>query len=234
MHKLRLYGILVGIMVALMLTCDALAFKVITIYGYNFSASGLIFPLNFMLAAVVTNVYGYDLAGRIIWIQLITQFIFIVTVNIFVLLPSPNMDPISDLYFSLYKNIWRVIFSSSLAIFIAYFINDFIMSKLKIYYRGNLFIIRFLLSNAVGKAALVCISYPINLSGLYPINEIIHIALNTWIYKMVMAVLLFPAAWFLSDFIKKVEKMDYYDFGISYNPISVFSQKTQGENKFDR
>jgi uncharacterized PurR-regulated membrane protein YhhQ (DUF165 family) len=68
-------------MVSLMLTCDALAFKIIEIHGYKFSASGLIFPINFMLAAVMTNSYGYNLAGRIIWIQLISQFIFIITVN---------------------------------------------------------------------------------------------------------------------------------------------------------
>lgn len=233
MHKLRLYGILVGIMVSLMLACDALAFKVIAIHGHNFSASGLIFPVNFMLAAVVTNAYGYSLAGRIIWIQLITQFIFIITLNIFVLLPSPDINPVANLYFSLYKNIWHVIFSSSLAVFIAYFMNDFIMSKLKIYYQGSFFIMRFLLSNAIGKTALVCISYPINLYGLYSTNEIAHIALNTWIYKMIMAIFLLPIAWALSNFIKKSEKIDYYDFGISYNPISVFSIKSQGENKFD-
>jgi queuosine precursor transporter len=232
MHRFRLYGILVGVMVSLMLTCDALAFKIIEIHGYKFSASGLIFPINFMLAAVMTDSYGYDLAGRIIWIQLISQLIFIMTVNLFVLLPSSSVDPISVLYASLYSNIWRVLIASSLAIFLAYFLNDFIMSKLKIYYMGNLFIIRFLLSNAVGKAALVCISYPINLYGIYSPIEITHIAFNTWVYKMIMALILFPIAIGLSCFIKKIEKTDYYDFGISYNPMRVFSIKNHGKNKY--
>jgi uncharacterized PurR-regulated membrane protein YhhQ (DUF165 family) len=232
MHRFRLYGVLIGIMVSLMLTCDALAFKIIEIHGYKFSASGLIFPINFMLAAVMTNSYGYNLAGRIIWIQLISQFIFIITVNLFVLLPSPGIDPISVLYASLYSNIWRVLIAASVAIFVAYFLNDFIMSKLKIYYMGNLFVVRFLFSNAVGKAALVCISYPINLYGIYSGTEIAHIAFNTWVYKMIMAFILFPVALVLSNFIKKFEKTDYYDFGISYNPMRVFSTKNHGENKY--
>ena len=215
-----------------MLACDALAFKVIEICGYKFSASGLIFPINFMLASVMTDAYGFNLAGRIIWIQLISQFIFIVTINIFVLLPSSGIDPVSSLYSSLYGNIWHVLFSSSLAIFTAYFINDFIMSKLKIYYGGKLFAVRFLASNAIGKAALVCISYPINLYGIYPINEIAHIALNTWIYKMIMALILFPVALILSFYIKKFEKTDHYDFGVSYNPLSVFSTNNYGKNKY--
>ena len=233
MHKFRLYGILIGLMVALMLACDALAFKVVVIYGFNFSASGLIFPINFMLAAVMTNSYGYNLAGRVIWIQLVSQFIFIVILNLFVLLPSPEIDPISSLYSTLYGHIWRVLFSSSLAVFIAYFINDFIMSKLKIYYGGKLFPVRFLISNAIGNAALVFISYPINFYGLYPINEIAHIAFNTWVYKMVMSFFLFPLALLVSSYIKRIEKIDYYDFGVSYNPLSVFSTVHHGKNKYE-
>jgi len=152
MHKLRFYAPLIGLMITILLICDALAFKVVSIYGRNFAASGLIFPLGFLLASLITEVYGFTLAGRIIWVQLLCQASFILTINLFVLLPSPNESITAPYYFSLYQNLWHVLISSTTAIVFAYFINDIIMSKLKIYLFGNYFILRFITSNAISTA----------------------------------------------------------------------------------
>lgn len=234
MHRLKLYAPLIGLMITILLICDALAFKVVSIYGHDFAASGLIFPLGFLLASIITEVYGFTLAGRIIWAQLLCQVSFILTVNLFVLLPSPNDSVTSLHYFSLYHNLWHVLIASTTAVIVAYFINDMIISKLKIYLSGDHFIMRFMFSNAISAAILVCISYPINFYGLYPLNRIAIIALNTWVYKVIIAVILFPIALFLSGIIKRIEKLDYFDYGISYNPLTVFSENVSGENKYEK
>lgn len=234
MHKLKLYALLIGLMITILLICDALAFKIVSIYGYDFAASGLIFPLGFLLASVITEVYGFTLAGRIIWVQLLCQIFFILTVNLFVLLPSQNDSATALHYFNLYHNLWHVLIAGTTALITAYFMNDIIMSKLKIYLSGNHFIMRFITSNAIGTAILVCISYPINFYGLYSINHIAVIAFNTWIYKMIMAVMLFPLALLLSSIIKRIEKLDYFDYGISYNPLTVFNENVPGKNKYEK
>lgn len=234
MHRLKLYAPLIGLMITILLICDALAFKVVSIYGYDFAASGLIFPLGFLLASVITEVYGFTLAGRIIWVQLLCQISFILTINLFVLLPSPD-DSVATLdYFNLYHNLWHVLIAGTTALIAAYFMNDIIMSRLKIYLSGNHFIMRLIISNAIAAAILVCISYPINFYGLYPAKRIAVIVFDTWIYKMTMAVILFPIALFLSGVIKRIEKLDYFDYGISYNPLTVFNENVSGENKYKK
>jgi len=232
MHKLKLYAPLIGLMITVLLICDALAFKVVSIDGHDFSASGLIFPLGFLLASVITEVYGFALAGRIIWTQVLCQALFILTVNLFVLLPSPDNSATSLHYFNLYYNLWHVLIASTTAVLSAYFVNDIIMSKLKIYLSGNYFVLRFIISNAISAGILVSVSYPINFYGLYSLNHIAVIACNTWIYKMIFAVILFPLAMFLANIIKHIEKIDYFDYGISYNPLTVFNENTLGENKY--
>lgn len=234
MHRLKLYSPLIGLMITILLICDALAFKVVSIYGYDFSASGLIFPLGFLLASIITEVYGFTLAGRIIWVQLMCQASFILTVNLFVLLPSPEGSVTGLHYLNLYHNLWHVLIAATIALVSAYFVNDIIMSKLKIYLSGKYFIMRFLTSNAIGTAILVSISYPINFYGLYSIDHIAVIALNTWLYKMIFAVILFPVAILLANVIKRIEKLDYFDYGISYNPVNVFSENVPGENKYNK
>ncbi len=234
MHKLKLYGPLIGLMITILLICDALAFKVVSICGYDFAASGLIFPLGFLFASIITEVYGFTLAGRIIWVQLICQALFILTVNLFVLLPSPEESATTLFYLNLYHNLWRVLIASTTAIMCAYFISDIIMSKLKIYLSGTYFILRFLASNAIGNAILVSISYPINFYHQYSFHHIILISFNTWLYKMIIAFLLFPAALVLTNLVKRMEKLDYFDYGVSYNPMNVFNENIHGENKFNK
>jgi uncharacterized PurR-regulated membrane protein YhhQ (DUF165 family) len=232
MRNLKLYGFLVSLMVTIMLICDALAFKIVSIYGHNFAASGLIFPVSFLLACIVTEVYGYNLAARIIWFQVSCQVLFIFVINIFATFPSNLHSNISLLYFNLYKNFWHVLLASSIAVPLAYFATDFIMSKFKIKMYGNFFYLRYLLSNFVGKGILVIISYPINFYEQLNFFEIYHLALNTFIYKMIMAILLTPVALFLAFLIKKIEKLDFYDYGTSYNPIYVFDSAQKGKNLY--
>lgn len=232
MSKLKLYGLFVGLSITIMLLCDTLAFKVIRINGYDFAASGLIYSFSFFLASIATEVYGYNLAGRIIWIQLLSHVTFIMVITLLIRLPSPPTSVKHPIYFDLYHDLWRVLIGSCIAIPFAYFVNDFIISKMKIYMYGKVFILRFLSSSIIGNAILVAISYPVTFYSLYSVNHIVIIAANTLVYKVSIAILLLPLGVWLSGIIKRVEKLDYYDYGTSYNPITVFENSATGENKY--
>lgn len=234
MNNLKLYGLLVGLIIIIMALCDALTFKAVKIDGYNFAASGLIYSFSFFLLSITTEVYGYKLAGRIIWIQMICNIIFVLTVNLFVLLPSPANTTIHTLYYELYHNIWRVLIGSCISIPISYFINSLIVSKLKIYMYGKVFMLRFMLSNILGSAILVSISYPINFYNQFTSSQIVTIAFNTWVYKLIIATIFLPICSYLTKVIKKIEKIDCYDYGISYNPTTVFGSGTSGKNQYAR
>ncbi len=229
--QFKFYGLLIGILVSILVTCDALSFKVINIFGYDIAVSGILFSFSFPLAAVATEVYGYKFAVRIVWIQLFSQFFFITVVSLIIRLSSQH-DIISILYFDLYKQLWRVLIASTIAVPISYFINNFLMSIIKVYYKGNHLIARTLVSNIIGAAILVSISYPINYYGIYSLHHIANIAFNTWLLKLILSIILLPISIILSFVLKKIEKTDFYDYGISYNPVKVFSNNDLGKNEW--
>lgn len=234
MHKLKFYGLLVGLSIMIMMACDTLAFKVLHIFSRDLAASGLIYSFNFSLSSIITEVYGFKLAGRIIWVQLICHILFILLINLIAILPSPEGSITYPLYLNLYQNIWHVLIGSCIAMPVAYFSNDIILSKLKINLYGKKFIYRFLISNIIGSAILVIISYPVNFYAQYSLQKIMHIALDTWIYKIFAAIVLLPIAIYLINLLKKLEKTDYYDYGISYSPLQVFSTEEYGENRYGK
>lgn len=235
MHSLKLYAVFIGLTVIIMAMCDTLIFKVIDIFGYDFAASGIIYSFSFFIASIMTEVYGYKLAGRVVWIQFLCHILFILTVNLFVLIPpSPNVSATNKdfSYLELYHNYWHVLLGSCIAMPTAYFINDLVLSKLKIYLYGKAFILRFIFSNFFGSAVLVTISYPINFYHQYAIDKIVQIAFHTWIYKVVIAMLLMPLGLWIAKIVKTIEGLDYYDYGISYNPLKVFVTSNAGINKY--
>lgn len=234
MNNLKLYGLLVGLIIIIMALCDALTFKAVSIGGYNFAASGLIYSFSFFLLSIATEVYGYKLAGRIIWVQMICNIIFVLTMNLFVLLPSPEGSTMHSLYFGLYHNVWRVLIGSCISIPISYFLNSLIISKLKIYMYGKIFMLRFMVSNILGSAVLVSISYPINFYNQFTSSQIATIAFDTWVYKLIMATIFLPICIYLTKIIKKIEKMDCFDYDISYNPAGVFASGASGKNQYAR
>ena len=216
----------------IMMACDTLAFKVIHILSFDLAASGIIYSFSFSLSSIITEVYGFNLAGRIIWVQLICHVLFVSLINLFSILPSPYDSKTYDLYFNLFHNFGFILIGSSLAMPISYFINDIIISKLKINLYGKSFFLRFLFSSTIGSLILVMISYPINFYSQYTFLHIIHIAINTWIYKIFASIILLPVVLLIIDLLKRAEKIDYYDYGASYNPLKVFSTEETGENKY--
>lgn len=220
----KLYGLFVGLMVTIMITCDTLVYKVFDIYQLKITASGIIFSLCFLISTVLAEVYGYRMAVRSIWIMVFCQSIYVILLYLCAITQTDNY-PTAPHYYALYHDFWRVMIGTWTSVPISYFINGFIISKLKISFSGKWFLIRYLIGSMLTQAALLLTSYPISLSGKYSSNQLINIISTTWSYKVIISIMLLPIAIWLVSIVKKIEKTDHYDWDESYNPIKVFNNK---------
>lgn len=220
----KLYGLFVGLMVTIMITCDTLVYKTFNIYQFKITASGIIFSICFLISTILAEVYGYRMAIRSIWIMVFCQSVYVILLYLCSTTQISN-NPISLHYYNLYHDFWRVMIGSWTSVPISYFINGFIISKLKISFSGRWFLVRYLLGSMITQAALLLTSYPISLSGKYDLSQLINIITTTWLYKVTISIVLLPIAIWLAAVVKKIEKTDHYDWEESYNPIKVFSNK---------
>lgn len=142
----KLYGLFVGLTVTIMIVCDTLVYKVVDIYGFKITASGIIFSLCYLLSTVSTEVYGYKLGGRIVWIIVICQTVYVILINISAVVQA-DANQIAKDYYSLFHEFWRVMVGTWISVPASYFCNSLLVSKLKIYFNGKLFIFRYILSS---------------------------------------------------------------------------------------
>ncbi|KAF3997107.1 VUT family protein [Glaciimonas immobilis] len=226
----KLYGLIVGLTVTIMITCDTLVYKTISFYDFKITASGIIFSLCYLLSTISTEVYGYKLGGRTVWILVITQTVFVLLINAASIIQVNNND-ISKLYYGLFHEFWLVMIGTWISVPASYFCNGLIVSKLKIYFNGKLFFIRFIISSMISQAVLLLTAYPISLSSKYSTTDLINIIATTWSYKVLMSLILLPIGIYLVKTIKKIEKTDYYDWNISYNPFLVFKENKEEDDR---
>lgn len=216
--NLKLYGLFVGLAVTIMITCDTLVYKVIDIYGFKITASGIVFSLCFLISTLLTEVYGYKLSVRAVWIMVFCQSLYVLILNISSVVQSEN-NTIATNYYSLYHEFWRVMIGTWVSVPVSYFVNGFIISKMKMTFSGRYFFIRYIIGSMTTQASLLLTAYPISLSGKYSAIELVNIISTTWSYKVIISIVLLPLALILIGFVKKIENTDHYDWGESYNPF---------------
>ncbi|ATN86910.1 VUT family protein [Coxiella burnetii] len=205
-----------------------------SIFGFHIAMSGLLFPFSFILLIVITETYGYRETGRAILIILLSQNILLILLSITARLPSPTNIPLSHEYYSLFSGVWRILISGNIAIPIAFFFNSLLNSKLKVYLKGTKWVVRFLLTNALSKGLLVFISYPINFFGVLPIKTVLHICLDTWLFKIVFCILTVWLIRLISEISSKVDSTDIYDINTNYSLLQLYSPKNSGMNLYGR
>lgn len=220
----KLYSFFTGLAVTIMITCDTLVYKIIDIYGFKITASGIIFSLCFLISTLLTEVYGYKLASRAIWIMVICQTVYTCLLNI-AAITQPDHNAIAKSYAIIYHDFWRVMVGTWISVPVSYFINGFIISKMKLLFLGKKFFLRYLVGSMCTQAALLLTAYPISLSGKYPVHDLVNIILTTWSYKVVISILLLPLSIYIVNKIKKIEKTDYFDWNESYNPFKAFNNE---------
>lgn len=245
---LKLYTYLVVICVSIMLICDTVAFLTVPIFGHEIAASGAFFPLSFLLLGVIANNYGYEKAGQVVWFMMFAQAFFIGAIFFMVWVATKNdislhpiittqhlnsTEIIKHAYYNLFHRYWQVLLGSSLAVIAAYFGSNFFVSILKSKAKIRLLetstILRILVSTGIGKAILVGVSYPFNFYSVKTMPQIIHLAISTWIFKMIIAVVFCFIIPILTRLIKSIDHSDIYDNNISYNPFRVF--KSEGKKQ---
>lgn len=206
------------------LAAVVVAYKMVSLNSLFYLNSGatFIFPITYALGDVITEVYGYNLARKLIWLSLFLQFIFAILVTIDIYLPSPAYWKNQNAYITVFGSMLRFITAGTIANIVSNFMNIYLVSKLKIPMEGKLFWIRSILSTIVSGFLLVAIVIVIGFSG-----KDIDLA-KTWIMfrstytlEILYAFFLVIPAALTANFLKQNEKIDVYDYNTNFNPFAL-------------
>lgn len=209
--------------ITIFIVCDTTAFRMTTFFSTSVPTSGMIIPIVFALGDLISEVYGYSISRKLIWNNLVCQFIFGILITLALKFPSPPGDNFNYHYNLAFQHIIRTNITSCLSVTSGMFVNAFLMSKFKIWMNGKRFWVRTIISSSISEFVLCFVAYSTLYMGLKNVYEIWKIIIVVWYYKLLFSVCVAPFVTILSDFFKSLEKSDVYDYHIKYNPFMYHS-----------
>ena len=188
------------------------------------SGAVVIFPISYIVNDILTEVYGYRKAQLVIWIGLAMSGFVALMAQLVTMLPDPiypENKAVAESFDSLFRLVPRSTIASLVAFVVGSNINALVMSKMKIASKGKGFGFRVILSTIAGELTDSLIFFPIVFIGTMPLKAVFSIVLTQVAAKTLYEILILPVTAAAVRKVKKIEGIDTFDNGISYNPFRL-------------
>lgn len=212
--------ILSMVSVSLLIAAMIFTYRMIEVGPFLTPGGVIPFAATYVMAGVIAEIYGYANAKKIIWGNFLCIFIFNITINYLLKIPTPS--------YSVNNASYNIIFNHSLYIMIMYSIgflvgdriNAFCISKWRILTKGKYFIIRLFGSSIIGQISFSIVVIPMLYGAEFDAFTFIRQFTTTILAKMIVIAFLSYPSFILVKFLKRVEKINLNESQVIFNPFS--------------
>ena len=188
-----------------------------------FGAGVLFFPISYVFGDILTEVYGYARARRVIWAGFAGLAFASFMAYVVVALPPAPFWKNQQAYEIAFGQAWRVAGASMIAYFCGEFVNSYVLARMKIATAGKWLWTRTIGSTIVGEAVDSALFYPLAFygTGIIPNDRLIQVMLFQFVAKVAVEVVFTPVTYKVVAALKRAEHEDYYDRHTDFSPFTL-------------
>ena len=210
-----------ALFVTCLLTANTIATKLVTIGGAVLPAAIVIFPLSYVLGDVLTEVWGYAAARRVIWLGFACNAVMVAAIWLGGAMPAASFWKGQAAYDEILGHTPRILVASFVAYLAGEFANAFVLAKLKIATRGRWLWMRTIGSTLVGQALDTAVFVTLAFAGAVPGGVLAGIVVAQWAAKVVYEAAATPLTYAAVGYLKASERVDVYDSETDFNPVRL-------------
>jgi uncharacterized integral membrane protein (TIGR00697 family) len=228
-RPLRYYDFIMAAFVAILLLSNIVgASKRATVDlpflgSWSFGAGVLFFPFSYIIGDILTEVYGYARARRVIWAGFAALIFYVFMAWAVVAMPPAKSWSGQAAYVSVFGNGWRIVLASMTAFWAGEFANSFVLAKLKVLTEGRMLWTRTIGSTIIGQGLDSLIFYPLAFYGLadWPVDQLAQVVALQFALKTGWEILLTPVTYVVVNRLKRAEGLDVYDEQTNFTPFKT-------------
>ncbi|MEI9850872.1 MAG: queuosine precursor transporter [Sphingomonas sp.] len=188
---------------------------------WPFGAGILFFPLSYVIGDILTEVYGYARARRVIWAGTVAVLFMAFMAWVVVALPPAPDWRNQAAYETIFGQVPRIVFASVAAFWVGEFVNSYVLARMKILTQGRMLWSRTIGSTIAGQGIDSLIFYPLAFWGAEGWTNalVIQVLFTQWALKVGWEVLLTPVTYAVVGFLKRREGVDVFDEGTDFTPF---------------
>jgi queuosine precursor transporter len=218
-RNLKYFDLIGGLFVAVLLISNISASKLVELFGFPFDGGTILFPLSYIFGDILTEVYGYGRARRIIWLGFFCNFLAVITFAVVTALPPAKVWPNQEAFAVILGVVPRIVMASFIAYLAGEFSNSFVLAKMKIFTQGKWLWMRTIGSTLVGEGFDTAIFVTIAFMGTIPGHDLWLMMIFNYVFKCGTEVVFTPVTYAVVNFLKRHERVDVYDIGTVFNPF---------------
>ena len=195
--------------------------KICRIGSFEFGAGILFFPLSYVFGDILTEVYGYARARRVVWTGFAAlAFASFMSVVVLSLPPSPSFAGQEALE-SVFGQTPRIVVASLVAFWAGEFANSYALAKMKVASGGKALWARAIGSTVVGAGVDSLIFYPVAFLGVWPTASVLEVLAINYLLKVLWEIIALPVTYRVVNGLKRAEAEDYFDRHTNFTPFSL-------------
>ncbi|MEK7499575.1 MAG: queuosine precursor transporter, partial [Patescibacteria group bacterium] len=195
--------------------------KIATLAGFEFDSGLILFPLAYIFGDILTEVYGYARARRVIWTGFAMNILMVVVFWVVGMFPPAASWTNQEAYQTILGVIPRIVLASLTAYLVGEFLNSVILAKMKVKQNGKRFWQRALSSTIIGQLFDTTIFILIAFAGVLPWPVVFSIAWTNYVFKILIEIVMLPLTYHIVGVLKKREGTDHYDHHTNFSPFAA-------------
>lgn len=221
-RRYRYYDLVMASFVTVLICSNVIgAAKVATLGGFAFGSGVLFFPISYIFNDVLTEVYGYARARKVVWAGFgALIFASVMSFVVVGLPPSPDWHD-QAAYETVFGQTPRIVAASILAFFVGEFSNSYVLAKMKVQTEGRYLWARTIGSTIVGEGIDSLVFYPMAFYATWSNDLLLEVMVSNYLIKVGWEAVITPLTYQAVGFLKRAEHEDYYDRDTDFTPFSI-------------
>ncbi len=185
------------------------------------SSAQMLFPITYIFGDIFTEVYGYAASRRAIWYGFFASFLLAILSYLAVIIPPAPEFKDQQAFAAVFMPVGRIVVASLLAYWCGEFANSFTLAKLKLLTGGKYLWTRTIGSTIVGQAVDTTVVMFAAFYGTRSTRVIVQLIISGYVVKVIYETLMTPATYAVVNFLKRAEKVDYFDYQTNFSPFAT-------------
>lgn len=217
----RFYLPVAGLFVAVLLIANTTGVKLFEIGPFIFPGGIIVFPISYIFGDILTEVYGYGRARRIIWTGFIANILMSLVYWAVIALPPASFWPHQQAIAVILGQVPRIVLGSIAGYLVGEFVNSFVLAKMKLWTKGRHLWARTIGSTVVGQGVDTVIFVSIAFGGIFAAADLGRTMLSVYLFKVFYEIIATPLTYVVVGFLKRAENIDYYDVDTNFSPFRL-------------
>lgn len=215
------FVVIVTLFITALITANITAVKLLGVLGFVLPAGVLVFPVSYICGDVLTEVYGYRVARRVIWLGFFCNLLAVVAIYLGGILPAAPFWQDQQAYETILGYTPRLLAASFLAYLVGEFANSYVLARMKVATNGRWLWSRTIGSTLVGQGLDSLVFIVLAFVGTIPLWAMVSAIVAQWLVKSAYEALATPLTYLVVNRLKRTEGVDVYDRDTRFNPLLV-------------